>query len=324
MKPFRSILFAADFSEASRDAFRMACSLTVEGETRLHVLHVFEPNWVPEEPAGFGQAPLFYDGSGTDGGRDESLRARLCEAYAPSRPIDVEYHTGHGEASGEILRMAEEVEADLIVAGTHGRTGLSWLLAGSVATSVLRRAHCPVLVVHASERLRDADANPCILHPTDFAANSEEALRVAHNLARDLGMRLVILHVAPFAAYLNEMLVPMDPSVYDEALEEVRRRVDGADLKYPVEIRHSQGDPAEEILRVAVETNCNLIVMGTHGRTGLFRLLMGSVAEFVLPRAACPVLAVRTPVGAAAQTAERHSGGSQSSMKRATVGSTAP
>ncbi len=75
----------------------------------------------------------------------------------------------------------------------------------------------------------------------------------------------------------------------------MRRRIDGPDLKHPVESRLCQGEPADQIIQTAAELGNGLIVMGTHGRTGLTRLLFGSVAEFVLPRANCPVLAVKTP-----------------------------
>ena len=89
------------------------------------------------------------------------------------------------------------------------------------------------------------------------------------------------------------MTVPVDPGAYREALAEECRLVDGPDLKYPVETRLARGDAAEEILSAAAELDCGLIVMGTHGRTGLSRLLMGSVTEYVVPRAECPVLAVK-------------------------------
>jgi nucleotide-binding universal stress UspA family protein len=295
MKPFQTILFGADFSEGSREAFRAACSLAVAGQTCLHVLHVIEPNWVPEEPVPFGQAAVgFYDAR-TDGARDESLERRMREMYAPSGPVDVEYHLREGDAATEILRMADRLRPDLIAVGTHGRTGLSWLLAGSVATSVIRRAHCPVLAFHRPEQPRIVKDIRVILHPTDLSEGCASSLRVARSLARDLGARLVLLHVVPCGYIADEMTVPVDPRVYREALEEERRLVDGPDLKYPVEARLARGDAAEEILIAADELECGLIVMGTHGRTGLSRLLMGSVAEYVLPRAECPVVAVKTP-----------------------------
>ena len=123
-------------------------------------------------------------------------------------------------------------------------------------------------------------------------------------MARDLGARLVLFHVVPFGFYANEMTVPIDPTAYREALEEERQLIDGPDLKYPVETRLARGDAAEEVLRAAAELDCGLIVMGTHGRTGLSRLLMGSVTEYVVPRADCPVLAVKTPRHAEASAPE--------------------
>ncbi len=87
--------------------------------------------------------------------------------------------------------------------------------------------------------------------------------------------------------------VEMDPRYYRDALEAVRSRLDGPDLKYPVETRLAHGFEAEGILMMAEEIGCDLIVMGTHGRTGLTRYLLGSVAESVLPKAACPVMVVK-------------------------------
>jgi nucleotide-binding universal stress UspA family protein len=226
--------------------------------------------------------------------------------YAPNRPLDVQYQTRAGEATLEILRTASEVGSDLIVMGTHGRTGLSWLLAGSVAIAVLRGAHCPVLAIRSPEVPRESEDIRVILHPTDFSASSEAAVRVAHVLARDLGARLIILHVASLAVLTDGTpAAEIDPRVYRDALENVRNRLDTADLKYPVETQISRGFAAEGILQAAEEVGCDLIVMGTHGRTGLKRALMGSVAESVLPKACCPVLVVKTVPHDAAATSDR-------------------
>ena len=140
MQPFATILFATDFSENSKEVFRTACSLAVENKSRLIVLHVAEPNWVPEEPVPYGQNAVQLHASERDQSRHESLRRKLRRLYTPSGPIHVEYQTREGEASVEILRVAKESGGDLIVMGTHGRTGLNWLLAGSVAIAVLRGA----------------------------------------------------------------------------------------------------------------------------------------------------------------------------------------
>jgi universal stress protein A len=154
-----------------------------------------------------------------------------------------------------------------------------------------------VLALHQPEGPRKVEDIRVILHPTDFSAGCESSLRVARSLARDLGTRLVLLHVVPYGFYATDMTVPVDPGVYKEALMDERQLVDGPDLKYPVETKLARGDAAEEILRAAAELDCGLIVMGTHGRTGLSRLPMGSVTEYVVPRAECPVLAVKMPHG---------------------------
>src|SRR5262249_43733366 len=143
-----------------------------------------------------------------------------------------------------------------------------------------------------------------ILHPTDFSPGCVHSLRVSRTLARDLGARLVLLHVVPFGFRANDMILPVDPAGYRKSLAEERQLVEGPDLKYPVDVRLARGDPGEEILRAAVELDCGLIVMGTHGRTGLGRLLMGSVTEYVVSRAECPVMAVKTPRGAEASLPE--------------------
>jgi nucleotide-binding universal stress UspA family protein len=295
MRPFRNILFAADFSENSKDAFRVACSLAVENKTRLSVLHLAEPNWVPETPVYLGDPTVHFVASWAES-HLEALKQNLREVYTPNHPIDVAYFTRGGDAQTEILRFAEEIASDLIVTGTHGRTGTRWLLAGSVAIAVLRGARCPVLALRSPAVPRKVEEIRFILHPTDFSEYSEMALQVARSLARDLGARLLILHVAPLDVLLDEDETPaaeLDPRIDTDALEGLPKRLDGPDLKFPVETRIRRGSASDEILATAGEVECDLIVMGTHGRTGLDRALVGSVAESVLTTAECPVVIVK-------------------------------
>jgi len=145
-----------------------------------------------------------------------------------------------------------------------------------------------------------------ILHPTDFSDRSQLAFRLACALARDYGARLVLLHVAPIPVLVyGEGVVPPQPDDYLEQLEEELHRLQAPDPSIHVEHRLKEGDPVTEILEVAEETGADLVVMGTHGRTGLGRLLMGSVAEHVVRRASCPVLTVRTPSPLAEQSSQR-------------------
>ena len=135
-----------------------------------------------------------------------------------------------------------------------------------------------------------------ILHPTDFSKQSSYALGLACALARDYGARLVVLHVvaAPTVIY-GEGVVPPNPEELRAAAQEQLNALDVPGLDVHAERRLEEGAATTEILRVAEELHADLIVMGTHGRTGLGRLLMGSVAEQVVRKALCPVLTVKIP-----------------------------
>jgi nucleotide-binding universal stress UspA family protein len=135
-----------------------------------------------------------------------------------------------------------------------------------------------------------------ILHPTDFSDRSGCAYQLACALARDYGARLVLLHVKPPDVIYGEgYVLPPDP---EAERCELLNRLEGLrppDLTSEVYRVLQEGSPTEEILRTAEEVQADLIVMGTHGRTGLERLLLGSVAEAVLRQAPCPVLTVKAP-----------------------------
>ena len=146
-----------------------------------------------------------------------------------------------------------------------------------------------------------------ILHPTDFSENSDFAFRLACALARDYGARLIVLHVATPAAvvgFAEGIMIPEPPET-NEQLRQMLHDVRATDPAVKLEHRFMQGDGASQILRAAQESKCDLIVIGTHGRTGLARLLMGSVAEQVVRHAECPVVTVRRPI-AEAWTSKAH------------------
>jgi len=139
-----------------------------------------------------------------------------------------------------------------------------------------------------------------VLHPTDFSEHSDYAFRLASSLARDYGARVIVLHVLerPVLTYTGVMTAPPPPPPSAEqrqAVQEQLHRIKPPDVAIVLEHLLEEGDPATAILQVAQDRQCELIVMGSHGRTGLGRLLMGSVAEQVLRKASCPVLTVKTP-----------------------------
>ncbi len=135
-----------------------------------------------------------------------------------------------------------------------------------------------------------------ILHPTDFSKHSANAFEVACALARDYGARLVVMHAAPPPViFMGEGIVPPEPNDRPQLLKQLQQ-VRPQDSKIQVNHLLVDGDAAAEIVRAAKESHADVIVMGTHGRTGIGRLVLGSVAEQVMRRAVCPVVTVKTPL----------------------------
>jgi nucleotide-binding universal stress UspA family protein len=141
-----------------------------------------------------------------------------------------------------------------------------------------------------------------ILHATDFSEPANVAYQFATALARDYKAKLLIAYVRelPVALTRNPDAFPVEPPEVEDALRKRLYAMRPEDAQMAVEHYLLVGDPAIEILDLAEEKGCDLIVMGTHGRTGLARLFMGSVAEQVLRRARCPVLTVKQPVAGTA------------------------
>jgi len=140
-----------------------------------------------------------------------------------------------------------------------------------------------------------------ILHPTDFSESAEHAFRLACSLARDHEARLVLLHVVPtvtpvtggmlVGSFADETVENADSTLTDR-LETMRESHEGI----PIEWRLNKGNVIDGILATAEDVEAGLIVLGTHGRTGLQRLLMGSIAENIVRKANCSVLTVKTPI----------------------------
>lgn len=143
-----------------------------------------------------------------------------------------------------------------------------------------------------------------ILHPTDFSKSSQNALEVAGSLAAAQGARLIVLHILQGVEppeWIDQRMPGEFPWTEDchTILEQSLRSVRQSSPGLRIESRVLEGIPSEEILRVAESESCDLIVMGTHGRAGLARDLMGSVTEEVMRKSRCPVLTVKAPRPAA-------------------------
>jgi len=218
--------------------------------------------------------------------------------------LSVETHVPYGTAAASILRVAAETGADAIVMCTHGRTGLGRVVYGSVADAVLRGSRVPVLLVRSRG---EADGwlsvrDPSVVVALDGSGLAEAALGPATELARLLGARLVLVRVVEPAfthyGYADVMapsgLVEPDPSADLAAatsyLEFVAATIRREGLA--VETRVEYGAPAAVIGEVAAATGALAIVMATHGRGGLARLVLGSVATGLLHNSQVPLYLV--------------------------------
>jgi nucleotide-binding universal stress UspA family protein len=145
MLPFKTILFATDFSPASNVAFNVAAALARDYRARMIALHVVEPVRM-----GFSEFAAYV---GPD--EDKGLAMETLQAIkAPSPTVTIEHRLLEGDPASVIVETAAETGADLIVMGTMGRTGLSRLVMGSVAEEVLRRSPCPVLTIRGTIPVR--------------------------------------------------------------------------------------------------------------------------------------------------------------------------
>jgi len=292
--PKRSILVATDFSKPGKLVVPYAFKLALALNLRLTILHVVKapPEFEQSSPAAHHSLHSLKTKALLELGR--------IVRFANENGLMADHKLLVGIPQDTILEVAHSPDVALIAMGTHGKTGLDRLRLGSVAESTVRQAPCPVLTVGASVTPH-TPVNPRrlsisrLLVATDFSAASKAALRTAVELAKRLNARGVLVHAAEPSGSLQA-----DPLRVDELS---RRRCAGRLQKI---ISASQadevitdksvitGNPVEVILDQAKHEKADLIVIGTQGRRGMKRLMLGSVAEAVVRRATCPVFTVKT------------------------------
>lgn len=289
---FDRLLVATDFSAPSDAALGYARTLAGTFGATLHVLSVIDNQFLRValgDPRNQETAAL------------RQLHDRLTdEDRRRFRALPVVERSD--APADEIASYARTHDVDLIVMGTHGRSGMARILMGSVAEKVVRTAPCPVLTLRETPSGK-TDGRPArILVPTDFGAPSDGALGCARRVAARFGSSLHLLHVledpSVNGAFGSEFYLADSPDVraarLNDAQERLAHRVIGNDrsqVHATTEI--VSGRCAQAIVDYAANGNFDLVVMGTHGRGGVAHLLMGSVAEGVIRTAPCPVLTVR-------------------------------
>ena len=298
MTALNRILCPVDFSDFSRNALDHAAAIARWYEADVTALHVLPSITAFMPPTGEGlYPPLVFTDQDLQQFRDE-----LTAFARESGDVRLTALVVQGSPVTEILRCAEQLPADLLVVGTHGRSGFDRLMLGSTTEKLLRRAPCPVLTVP-----KDApDATPLnapftrVLCAVDFSPASLRALSLAQSLAGEAAARLWVMNVLEPVSIFEPVAASADgmPGVNADLRRETRHRLErliAADARAFTDVSEivAAGKPYKEILRVASEQSADLIVVGAHGGP-LGLPAFGSTTTHVLREAICPVLTVHT------------------------------
>jgi nucleotide-binding universal stress UspA family protein len=293
MPAITTILCPVDRSPISARALAYATSLARAHGARIHVLEVIEhavPS-VPVPPADFVVPDALR--------RVTLQELKQFSTVASKAGVIADIRLREGSVAREILADARDSAVDLIVIGTHGRSGFERLALGSVTEKVLHTASCPVLAVPPGDEHPADRPFRTVLCPTDFSEAGDAAVDYARFLSRIGGTAtLVLVNVIewPFGHTQGDDAVSrLRRSLEEDARQQLQRlsRAEGSDLE--VQTLVLTGNPGRQIVEAARSRLADLIVMGVTGRGALDLALLGSTTHRVVRHAPCPVLTVRTP-----------------------------
>jgi nucleotide-binding universal stress UspA family protein len=302
---FHTLLVPLDGSAFAEQALPLALALARQSKAaldlvRAHGLYALEDRagaWAPYDPAEDAEFRRHEQGY-LDG---------VARRISGEHPVRVTCVVADGAAADAILGRAREVAADLVVMTTHGRGPVSRAFLGSVADELVRRCPVPVLLVRPDEALPDLHRAPSVgrvLVPLDRSPASEQVLGPALQVGGALGAAFSLLHVVrpdaqPAPRTRADREAGLSRSCQEREAEEALAYLErlAGRLRAPsVEVRTRvvvAPHVATAVLEEARAQPCGLIALATHGRGGLPRLLLGSVADMVLRGASCPVLVLR-------------------------------
>ena len=275
------ILYATDFSPDELVAFEQACKFAQAWKGKLLIAHV--------------------DDSPADAENDhEASKQNLLQLVPNDLAIDYQHILRTGDPATIVHDIEKEYDVDLIVLGTHGRKGVKRMFSGSIAESVIRSAHCPVLTMrqtHDQHRnpLTSPDHKPSLLVPVDFSVHSYVALDFASSIAISLDATITILHIDEASDDASEKVREgiSDWSEHRKVLWDQLKKVEPREKSIEFDHKLLNSTASKHITQFANEQHYDYVVLGTHGRSGVGRALMGSVAEHVVRNAECPVITVK-------------------------------
>ncbi len=282
----KNILFATDFSPISDKAAAYAAALAHKYGSKVLVTHV-----LPEPEPGVAHPDQISE-------RDEVARVEAERCLADFTTLDTFKGLTHEELllQGDMVQTLRETveqrEVDLIVLGTHGRSGISDLIMGSIAENIFRHIDCPVLTVGPKVNFPDAhEVNiERVLFATDLA-HGAHALPYAISLAQENDAELMMLHVIQGTVMFDDLV----PEAWSENAREHMREMLPQDvfLKREAQLLVAVGTASEEIVNVAIQERADIIVMGVHAGRASASHAPWAIAHQVIGHAHCPVLTVK-------------------------------
>ena len=300
------ILLALDGSPHSKAATRFLQNAIFLDGVPLYLLNVID---IPKKPTrGNNAAAIKAIQTQETPKAWETLKQQSEKLKAPDRQITSLVTIG--TPGGEILKAIHKYQINLVILGTHGRRGLNRFLLGSVSEWVLTEAPCSTLIVRPhNQGMKSKSKGLRILLPTDGSSDAQSVINMLRRIDFPSSSRLTILHVVKKHFYQTEQLVTTTqrtPSELTKAAEGLlkERGRKGAELLHKISSEFSDkgwkitehlayGAEADEILKCAKRIRADLIALGSRGRTGMRKLLLGSVSTKVARHASCSVLVVR-------------------------------
>ena len=285
---FKNILVATDFSPASEQAIVYAASLARRYGAAIYLTHVVTLDGYPLVSPEYTAMSLEK--------KHAEVRTRFRQILKSGELTGIPFETvtKEGNLWPTIEESIKTFDIDLVIVGTHGAGAVEKMMIGSGAEEIFRKAQVPVLSigpVTPKEPWYEMEFKN-ILFATDFGKSAEREALYAFSLAQEHRSRLTLLHVFPHPeAFSKETLIEKEHSFYAQLLELVPI-TNGMHCK--VEVRVVFGNPAEQILRIAKETNAELIVMGAKHRRSLAGNVPHTKAYRVVSAAHCPVLTIRS------------------------------
>ena len=297
----RSILVAVDFSPPSEVAARQALAIARRAGGRLVLAHAAA---IPDEPEGLppsmaSTAQAYLDVLRARAADDRAQLGELADRLGGAG-VEVSHVLVDGFADDAIVTAAADLGAELLVVGSHGRRGLGRVILGSIAERIVRNAAVPTLVARGAADAADGGFDR-VLVATDFSEPADRGLDLALELAAP-GATVDVAHFwqAPVLsrahaadevdATIGEIRGGLEQHARERGADALAARdTTRATVRYTVR----EGDTRDGIVDLARIAGCDLVVVGSHGKRGLRRLFLGSVAEWVVRHAPCSVLVAR-------------------------------